>query len=109
MHIAYLLEWDCNESSCVGMPDTLLQAANCVSLRLSKNHLLQISPTVDTQPSFVSTVNQVERTFCTEEFARDVESFASDDDDFLAIKQLLGHGTGQATQEMSLAIDDDLK
>ena len=50
----------------------------------------------------------MEHTFCPEEFARDVESFASDDDDLLAVQQLLRHSTGQATQEMSLAIDDDL-
>ena len=52
---------------------------------------------------------KVKRTFCTEEFAGDVESFASDNDNLLAIKQLLRHGTSQATQEMSLAIDNDLK
>ena len=51
----------------------------------------------------------VERTFCTEEFAGDVESFASNDDDPLPVEQLLSHGTGQATQKMTLAIDDDLK
>ena len=35
--IAYLLGWDCNESSCVDMPGTLLQAAMCVSLLLIKD------------------------------------------------------------------------
>lgn len=52
---------------------------------------------------------QLVRTFCTEEFARDIESFASDDDDFLAVEQLLGHSTGQTTQEMSLPIDNYLE
>ena len=48
------------------------------------------------------------RTFGTEEFAGDVESFAADDDNLLAIEQLFGHYTGQTTQKMSLAIDNDL-
>lgn len=50
----------------------------------------------------------MEHTFCPEEFARDVKSFAADDDDLLAVQQLLRHSTGQATQQMPLAIDDDL-
>ena len=50
----------------------------------------------------------MERTFCTEEFSRNVESLASHDHDLLTVEQLLGHGTGQATQEMPLTIDDDL-
>lgn len=48
------------------------------------------------------------RTFCTEEFAGNVESLASDNNDLLAIEQLLGYSAGQATQEMPLAIDHDL-
>lgn len=43
--------------------------------------------------------------FRTEEFAGDVESFATDYHDFLTVEELFGHDTGQATQEMSLAID----
>lgn len=50
----------------------------------------------------------VRRTLCSEEFSRDVESFASNYDDFLAVEQLLGYSASQAAQEMSLAINDDL-
>lgn len=52
---------------------------------------------------------QLVRTFRTEEFARDIESFASDDDNLLAVEQLLSHSTGQTTQKMSLPIDNYLK
>lgn len=48
------------------------------------------------------------RTLSAEEFARDVEGFTSHNDNLLAIEQLLGHGAGQATKEMPLAVDDDL-
>ena len=43
-----------------------------------------------------------------EELARDVESFAAHYHDLLTIKQLLSHGAGQATEEVSFAIDNDL-
>ena len=33
-------------------------------------------------------------TLCTEEFARNVKSFASDHNNFLAIEELLGHSAG---------------
>jgi len=36
-----------------------------------------------------------------------VESFASDDDYLLTIEQLLGHCASQATEEVSLAVDND--
>ena len=49
-----------------------------------------------------------QRTFCAEESAGDVKSFASYYHDLLTIEQLLSHSAGQATQEMSLAIDNDL-
>lgn len=48
------------------------------------------------------------RTLSAEEFAGDVEGFTSNNDDFLSVKQLLGHDAGQATQEVSLAVDNDL-
>ena len=48
------------------------------------------------------------RTLSSEELSGDVESFASDDDDLLAAKKLLGDDAGQAAKEMALAIDDDL-
>jgi hypothetical protein len=48
------------------------------------------------------------RTLRTEELARDVEGFTSHDDDLLASEQLLCHGAGQATKEVSIAVNDDL-
>jgi hypothetical protein len=50
----------------------------------------------------------VERTLRTEELAGDVEGLTSHNDDLLAVKQLLSDSAGQATKEMSLAVDDDL-
>lgn len=49
-----------------------------------------------------------ERTLRTEELAGDVEGLTSHDDDLLAIEQLLGNSAGQATKEVSLAVNDDL-
>jgi hypothetical protein len=49
------------------------------------------------------------RTFCAEELARDVQGFTSDDNDLLAIEELLGDDTGKTAQEMALAVNDDLK
>jgi hypothetical protein len=43
-----------------------------------------------------------------EEFAGDVEGFTSNDDNLLTVEQLLSHNAGQATQEVSLAVDNDL-
>ena len=54
-------------------------------------------------PSYAS-----KRTLRTEELAGDVEGFTSHNDDLLAIQQLLGDDTGQATEKVSLAINDDL-
>ena len=51
----------------------------------------------------------MKRTLRTEELARDVKGFTSHDDDLLAVKQLLRNSAGQATKEVSLAVDDDLK
>lgn len=48
------------------------------------------------------------RTLSAEELARDVEGFTSHDDDLLTSEQLLCHGAGQATKEVSLAVNDDL-
>lgn len=50
----------------------------------------------------------VERTLRAEELAGDVEGLTSHNDDLLAVKQLLGNSAGQATKEVSLAVDDDL-
>lgn len=49
-----------------------------------------------------------ERTLRAEELAGDVEGLTSHNDDLLAVEQLLGNSAGQATQEVSLAVDDDL-
>lgn len=51
----------------------------------------------------------VRRTLSTEEFARDVESLASDHDDLLAVQELLCDGTGETTEEMALAVNDNLR
>lgn len=48
------------------------------------------------------------RTLGAEELARDVERLAADNDDLLAVKELLGHDTSEATKKVALAIDDDL-
>jgi len=50
----------------------------------------------------------VKRTLRAEELAGDVEGLAADDNDLLAIEELLGDNGGEATKEMALAIDDDL-
>lgn len=47
-------------------------------------------------------------TLCAEELSGDVDGLAADDDDLLAIEELLGDGAGKATEEMALAVDDDL-
>lgn len=49
------------------------------------------------------------RTLRAEELARDVESLAPDHDNLLAVQKLLGDRAGQATEEMSLAINHDLQ
>jgi len=43
----------------------------------------------------------------TEELSRDVKSLTSHNNDLLAVEELLSHGTGQATKEMTLAINSD--
>ncbi len=50
----------------------------------------------------------VKRTLRAEEFAGDVEGLAADDDDLLAVEELLGDDAGEATEEVALAVDDDL-
>lgn len=49
-----------------------------------------------------------ERTLRTEELAGDVEGLTSHNDDLLTVEQLLGDSAGQTTEEVSLAVDDDL-
>ena len=48
------------------------------------------------------------RTLRSEEFARDIEGLSADNDDLLAIEELLGSDTGEATKQVALAIDHDL-
>ena len=48
------------------------------------------------------------RTLRAEELARDVEGLAADDNDLLAVEELLGDDAGQAAKQVALAIDHDL-
>jgi len=50
----------------------------------------------------------IRRTLSSEEFARDVDGFGSDYNDFLSIEKLLSDDAGKATEEMALAVNDDL-
>lgn len=50
----------------------------------------------------------VERTLGAEELARDVEGLAADNDDLLTAEKLLGDDTGETTEEVTLAVNDDL-
>jgi hypothetical protein len=50
----------------------------------------------------------VERTLRTKELSRDVQGFASHNDNFLTVEQLLSHSAGQPTKKVTLAIDRDL-
>lgn len=47
-------------------------------------------------------------TLSAEELSRDVEGLAADNNDLLAVQELLGDSAGQATEQVSLAVDDDL-
>jgi hypothetical protein len=46
------------------------------------------------------------RTLRAEELSGDVQSLASHNDDLLAVEQLLGDGAGQATEKVTLAVND---
>jgi len=48
------------------------------------------------------------RTLRSEEFAGDVELFAANNYELLAVEELFGDCAGQTTKEMALAVDDDL-
>jgi hypothetical protein len=43
----------------------------------------------------------------TEEAARDVDFLAANDNNLLAIQNLLGYNGGQPTEEVTLAVNDD--
>lgn len=47
-------------------------------------------------------------TLRTEKLSGDVKGLASHNDNLLAVEELLGHGTGQTTKEVALAINGDL-
>lgn len=49
------------------------------------------------------------RTLGAEELSGDVEGLAADDNDLLTAQKLLGDDRGQTTEEMALAINDDLE
>ena len=49
-----------------------------------------------------------ERTFRSEELSGDVEGFATDDDDLLAVEKLLGDDTGETAEKVAFAVDDNL-
>ena len=61
-----------------------------------------------TYPKAKSGEDRIKRTLRTEELAGDVEGFTSHDDYLLAVQQLLGDGAGQATEKVSLAVNNDL-
>lgn len=48
------------------------------------------------------------RTLRAEELAGDVKGLAADNDDLLAVEELLGDDAGEATEEVALAVNDDL-
>lgn len=50
----------------------------------------------------------MQRTLRAEELAGDVEGLGADDNDLLAVQQLLGHDGRKAAKEMALAIDHNL-
>ena len=64
---------------------------------------------IDSPARAWSICGQDEHTLRAEELSRNVEGFTSDNYNLLAVEQLLGDGTGQATEKMSLAIDHDLE
>jgi hypothetical protein len=59
-------------------------------------------------PSSIRVMGAV-RTLRTEELSRDVQGFATNNDDFLAVEQLLSHSAGQPTEEVAFAIDCNLQ
>ena len=50
-----------------------------------------------------------QRTLRAEELAGDVESLASHDNDLLAVEELLGDCAGEATEQVTLAVNDNLQ
>lgn len=50
-----------------------------------------------------------QRTLSAEELAGDVEGLASHDNDLLAVEELLGDCAGEATEQVTLAVNDNLQ
>lgn len=48
------------------------------------------------------------RTLSAEELSRDVEGLAADNNNLLAVQELLGDSAGQATEKVTLSVNDDL-
>lgn len=69
---------------------------------------LRVAVSSPTVRSFVCRVFGVQRTLSAEELSRDVEGLAANDNDLLALEELLSNGRGEATEEVALAIDGDL-
>ena len=45
--------------------------------------------------------------FVSEKFTGDVQGFGSDNDNLLAVQDLLGHNGGQTTQQVALTVNDN--
>lgn len=56
----------------------------------------------------ISLLEGISRTLGAEELAGDVEGLAADNNNLLAVQELLGHRGRQATEEVTLAVDDNL-
>lgn len=59
-------------------------------------------------PTLLAPGKWMKRTLRAEELSRDVESLAADNNDSLALEELLGDGGSQTTKKMALAINGDL-
>lgn len=49
------------------------------------------------------------RTLAAEELARDVKGLGADDNNLLTVEELLSHDTGEAAEEVTFAVNDDLR
>lgn len=88
------------------MRGTLLLSHACQSN--SPYYIADIPRSTQSSPNAQREEKMSWRTLRTEEFPRDVKGFAADNNDLLAVEELLRHGAGQAAKEMALAIDRDL-
>ena len=117
--ISYHHGWGCNESACAGKQSTSLHKnmsaniyesyvnrkasrdaeRNLLGLSLLHSNSLRSSVMLS---GFVSD----RRTLCAEELAGDVEGLAADNNDLLAIKQLLCDRAGKTAEQVALAVDN---